>query len=1017
MIYIANIINERGNGYCIVNACNPKQVNEIIHSQSRYKSSKIVSFKELHWKDSDTHIIYEGAVTTAGKTDYELALASGFVGTVDEWLESLKGEKGEPGEPGAKGPKGDQGLKGDKGDTGYVDIRAVEGTNIGDFGVPTISADTFDIPEGKRTEFTFNYLKGNGLKDYRYVPAENNNDVHILELIWDNGFVNRLEIKNGRGIKDLSKTNTNGLEDEYTITFSDNTEFKFKVNNGKSINKVEKTGENLLIDTYTIYYNDNTTSSFDVTNGTGIASIVKVEEESDGFTDIYKVALTNGEEFKYSITNGISIVDVELKETSDDGLTNTYVINYSDGNTTEFIVKNGNGIKSIEQTKESSKSGEANEITVTLDNGVTKTFKFYNGQKGDRGESWGLESTYDSIEDMEADADNIPVGGFVLIVSDINDENNGKMYVKKDDGTFTLIDNIAGPQGPKGDTGVGIDDYTVETSDENSGENITTINLSDGRSIEIIVRNGDKGDKGDTGTGISYVENKFLCTNESSKEIVEEIADEYWTDESVVNNPTLENKYKWVKTTIHYDNDTTQEIPIHICGTYGDTGATPNLQVSADTDGDIGTPTVEVERTGTNEDPHFNFHFNGIKGEKGDRGDIGPKGDEVLVESTLEAGTKVGTITINGIPFDIYVPEGATYQFEQGDENGQFKVTSSKGEIQNVSIKGLGSLAFKDSISGEDVSVSGDIPVLDDQGKIPSSFLPSYVDDCVEYEGLDTFPIPGESGKIYIDTENNTTYRWAGSEYVSIDKTIALGETSSTAYAGDKGKALADLVANTSNASATLSLGNSVKVATVNGKDITIALPSSISWNNVSDKPTIPSNTNQLTNGAGYITSSGSITGNAATATTATNSNQLGGVAAGNYVRTDTAQTIAGKKTFSGGIAITSGDENANMPFFLGIDAYDAGGTVKYITANKVCAAIGAIPTSASCNKNWNWSGQGGQPTWLWGGNDANNVYVYNPSNFSVNNAANLGGVAAANYSRKATFAQVSGKSYFQMSI
>lgn len=49
------------------------------------------------------------------------------------------------------------------------------------------------------------------------------------------------------------------------------------------------------------------------------------------------------------------------------------------------------------------------------------------------------------------------------------------------------------------------------------------------------------------------------------------------------------------------------------------------------------------------------------------------------------------------------------------------------------------------------------------------------------------------------------------------------------------------------------------------------------------------------------------------------------------------------------------------------------------------------LPASASCNKNWNWSGQSGQPSWLWGGNDANNMYVYNPSNFSVNYANSAG--------------------------
>lgn len=50
-----------------------------------------------------------------------------------------------------------------------------------------------------------------------------------------------------------------------------------------------------------------------------------------------------------------------------------------------------------------------------------------------------------------------------------------------------------------------------------------------------------------------------------------------------------------------------------------------------------------------------------------------------------------------------------------------------------------------------------------------------------------------------------------------------------------------------------------------------------------------------------------------------------------------------------------------------------------------------AIPVSASCNKNWSYSGQSGQPTWLWGTNDGTNCYVWNPSNFSVNYANSAG--------------------------
>ena len=42
-------------------------------------------------------------------------------------------------------------------------------------------------------------------------------------------------------------------------------------------------------------------------------------------------------------------------------------------------------------------------------------------------------------------------------------------------------------------------------------------------------------------------------------------------------------------------------------------------------------------------------------------------------------------------------------------------------------------------------------------------------------------------------------------------------------------------------------------------------------------------------------------------------------------------------------------------------------------------------------NMRFHWAGQGGQPTWLWGGNDGGNMYVYNPSNFNVNHAKTAG--------------------------
>lgn len=73
-------------------------------------------------------------------------------------------------------------------------------------------------------------------------------------------------------------------------------------------------------------------------------------------------------------------------------------------------------------------------------------------------------------------------------------------------------------------------------------------------------------------------------------------------------------------------------------------------------------------------------------------------------------------------------------------------------------------------------------------GKIVAAVLPSYVDDVIDGT-LATFPATGEAGKIYVDTTTNKTYRWSGSVYVEVGSGgVALGETSATAYRGDRGK-------------------------------------------------------------------------------------------------------------------------------------------------------------------------------------------------------------------------------------
>ena len=85
---------------------------------------------------------------------------------------------------------------------------------------------------------------------------------------------------------------------------------------------------------------------------------------------------------------------------------------------------------------------------------------------------------------------------------------------------------------------------------------------------------------------------------------------------------------------------------------------------------------------------------------------------------------------------------------------------------------------------------------LSDNGKVPANQLPSYVDDVLEYGTLSTFPVTGETDKIYVAQDTNLTYRWSGTRYVEISQSVALGETSTTAYPGNKGKANEEAILN-----------------------------------------------------------------------------------------------------------------------------------------------------------------------------------------------------------------------------
>jgi hypothetical protein len=130
--------------------------------------------------------------------------------------------------------------------------------------------------------------------------------------------------------------------------------------------------------------------------------------------------------------------------------------------------------------------------------------------------------------------------------------------------------------------------------------------------------------------------------------------------------------------------------------------------------------------------------------------------------------------------------EGEVWISTNGNFTGKFKTTNLTHNITlEMPVKNTGTYTIATT---DLIGAANGLAELDSNGKVPSAQLPSFVDDVEEYANLAAFPVTGESGKIYIAIDTNLTYRWGGSTYVEISPSLALGETSASAYRGDRGK-------------------------------------------------------------------------------------------------------------------------------------------------------------------------------------------------------------------------------------
>lgn len=123
---------------------------------------------------------------------------------------------------------------------------------------------------------------------------------------------------------------------------------------------------------------------------------------------------------------------------------------------------------------------------------------------------------------------------------------------------------------------------------------------------------------------------------------------------------------------------------------------------------------------------------------------------------------------LDGQELYVYIPKAAIFDLniEKGtgdvlvqtiDTDHSFKVmTDGRAKVRSAPIE------------SNDVVRKSELDTKLDKGLIPSQYLPSYVDDVVEYDSKSAFPATGEEGKIYVDKSTNLTYRWSGSTYIQV---------------------------------------------------------------------------------------------------------------------------------------------------------------------------------------------------------------------------------------------------------
>lgn len=189
-----------------------------------------------------------------------------------------------------------------------------------------------------------------------------------------------------------------------------------------------------------------------------------------------------------------------------------------------------------------------------------------------------------------------------------------------------------------------------------------------------------------------------------------------------------------------------------------------------------------------------------------------------LVNKTTEEWQLETTVPFKGCPCVEFTTDGKT-KLKIGDGINLYTELPYVADELSASLI-LSALGYTPIDSARE-GVADGIATLDSTGKVPTSQLPSYVDDVIEVTGIDSAPVLGETDKIYVDTITNKTYRWSGTSYVEISASDIVTASELNGY---------------------------IKI---NGTDVKVYEPVQVDWNEIDEtspafiknKPVIPQGT------------------------------------------------------------------------------------------------------------------------------------------------------------------------------